>query len=1232
MRPADKHLTPQELDLLLLNPADSRDSNAPGALPPEAQQHLNGCEYCQSVADKCRNAEEALRNLRTWGRISGGGKSLAPGPECPREDIWSTLAAGLMNDEEAGPFITHAATCGWCGPRLKEAMHDLAQDITAEEQEALAKLPSASPGWQRAMAQQLAAASRSRDTDPLVEVEKPAKNTEPKNKERAGFGWWPKLVWAGAGLAVLVVAALVGVRLTREPDVNALLAQTYAQHRTIDLRMSGAEYGPMKVEKGPGETPWPEPFRRAQAILSRDLAKHMDDPSWLQAQARADLFDNDYDGALKELNQALALKPNDSVLRIDKATALYMRAHKPGQEMDYGEAAELLSEVLRNNPGDPVALFNRALVYEKLNNPRDAIKDLEHYLQIDPNSQWAVEAKDHLKDLQQRVSNHGSAEKLLDPAAFAQLANDPAKVPILDNRIEDYQDRAIKEWLPQAYSGKLRDSEQGERLKALQSLGDLLAAHHADQWLRDFLGTANTSPQFITALGFLKQSMVESDSGNAEAAYKAATQAKQFFIAAGSSPGVVRAQWQQLHAKQREEDGIGCLTEAGRLAPVLRDSGYTWISIQFAIDRGACLWKLGRYDQGRTFVSEALKRALASGFGDLRLRNLGMASSAETVAGDFASAWAANEEGLQEYWGNPAAHAVRAHQFYEDLAYASESMKWWHLAIAFATESATTEAEAGNQNTALLCWQDVAKLAIQANELDTAAAATQHVDDVMRSLASSGSSQGASTPRSSRIYREVTLAEIEVRQGALSEAEKKLEQLQPDIQSEQTLALVRSFHLAYAELLERQGKLADAENEYLQGLKVVDLAREKLQKPADQESWSDENRTLYEALVYLEIRRGDSERALNLWEWYRGADIRQPRSFKSVDQYLNLHHSSQFAKSLPDAILLSYALLPQGLVTWITDQSGTRAHLAALDATSLSRQAANYQSLCADPTSSIELLQAQGRRLYEIFIAGAGEQLAANKTLVVDLDRTIGDLPFQALVTPDGRYLAQKYAIVFSPGLLYTQYLRDPGYLSQNSNALVVGSSANTLPDGTSLAIDDGAVREARELAGRFAHPRTLFEDKATAASIQDELANAELFYFSGHALSSIAEEGLLVFDSQRGGTTLWNGRAGNAGLFTNLQLAVLSACSTGRAFGNRREAHGTLVRSMLAAGVPNVVASRWDVDSSKTRTFFSFFYDALFAGKSAPRALQYAETQLMSESQNQHPYYWAAFSAFGHA
>jgi CHAT domain-containing protein len=70
----------------------------------------------------------------------------------------------------------------------------------------------------------------------------------------------------------------------------------------------------------------------------------------------------------------------------------------------------------------------------------------------------------------------------------------------------------------------------------------------------------------------------------------------------------------------------------------------------------------------------------------------------------------------------------------------------------------------------------------------------------------------------------------------------------------------------------------------------------------------------------------------------------------------------------------------------------------------------------------------------------------------------------------------------------------------------------------------------------------------------------------------------------------------------------------------------------MLAAGVPNVIASRWDVDSAQTRQFIRAFYDALFSGKVAGAALRDAELQLMRDPETKHPYYWAAFAAFGHS
>jgi len=40
-----------------------------------------------------------------------------------------------------------------------------------------------------------------------------------------------------------------------------------------------------------------------------------------------------------------------------------------------------------------VALFNRALVYERMKKPGDASADWERYLELDPDGEWAAEAR-----------------------------------------------------------------------------------------------------------------------------------------------------------------------------------------------------------------------------------------------------------------------------------------------------------------------------------------------------------------------------------------------------------------------------------------------------------------------------------------------------------------------------------------------------------------------------------------------------------------------------------------------------------------------------------------------------------------------------------------------------------------------------------------------------------------------------------------------------------------------
>jgi CHAT domain-containing protein len=95
-------------------------------------------------------------------------------------------------------------------------------------------------------------------------------------------------------------------------------------------------------------------------------------------------------------------------------------------------------------------------------------------------------------------------------------------------------------------------------------------------------------------------------------------------------------------------------------------------------------------------------------------------------------------------------------------------------------------------------------------------------------------------------------------------------------------------------------------------------------------------------------------------------------------------------------------------------------------------------------------------------------------------------------------------------------------------------------------------------------------------------------------------------------------------------KLVVLSACSTQIGLGSGLADPESLVRTLIAGGVPLVIASRWDVNSQATASFMNNFYSSLLQGNSGYSALELAAARARSNKDSEHPYYWAAFSAFG--
>jgi tetratricopeptide (TPR) repeat protein len=94
--------------------------------------------------------------------------------------------------------------------------------------------------------------------------------------------------------------------------------------------------------------------------------------------------------------------------------------------------------------------------------------------------------------------------------------------------------------------------------------------------------------------------------------------------------------------------------------------------------------------------------------------------------------------------------------------------------------------------------------------------------------------------------------------------------------------------------------------------------------------------------------------------------------------------------------------------------------------------------------------------------------------------------------------------------------------------------------------------------------------------------------------------------------------------------LVVLSGCQTGRGEVTRADGSMGLARAFLAAGVPRVVVSLWDVDDEATRVLMTKFYGRWRSGVPTARALREAQDAVASEPRWGHPRYWAGWTLWG--
>jgi len=323
-----------------------------------------------------------------------------------------------------------------------------------------------------------------------------------------------------------------------------------------------------------------------------------------------------------------------------------------------------------------------------------------------------------------------------------------------------------------------------------------------------------------------------------------------------------------------------------------------------------------------------------------------------------------------------------------------------------------------------------------------------------------------------------------------------------------------------------------------------------------------------------------------------------------------------------------FANLPDGPFAWAI--SGQRMEAIPLNSSNdaVTHLGSRFAEECSSPSSDMASLLANGEQLYRILIAPFATMLPVEGTLLIEPDDELAQIPFTALVDSQGRYLNATYTIAISPfptapersaSTIRPLDRRDKALLMESRYALASNQTEDSQSDN-----------EIRTVASFFPNNTTIRSESVLQEEFLRLLKQAAIFHYAGHSASS-ENGGALAFQKKvLSGAEYSTSLRSDDLEGTRLpygKLAVLSACQTDRGQGEHWLDRDNIAVTLLSAGIPDVVASRWNIDSGATAILMQAFYSRVSQGISVPNSLRVAAEKTRQLHEYQHPYFWAAFS-----
>ncbi|HEV7243300.1 MAG TPA: CHAT domain-containing protein [Thermoanaerobaculia bacterium] len=383
---------------------------------------------------------------------------------------------------------------------------------------------------------------------------------------------------------------------------------------------------------------------------------------------------------------------------------------------------------------------------------------------------------------------------------------------------------------------------------------------------------------------------------------------------------------------------------------------------------------------------------------------------------------------------------------------------------------------------------------------------------------------------------------------------------------------------------------------------------------------------LFAEAMRIAVRRRDATRAFAIAQRARGQALLDRLARTAADV-------TAARGSLPaGTVVVQYVVLPEQVIV-LTWGRNLQMDTIAIDSQLLEARVVDWLSIIRNG-AAIRDVQSAGADLHRLLIGPVRGRLADASTIVFIPSKFLESLPWGALYdAASGHYLIEDVFVTTAPSAAFAVYRTPSTESALPQNALIIGN-----PHASSSYADlpplPAAEAESRTIASLYRSSILLTGDAATKRRFLDGSRDAAVIHFTGHAVSSERSEqqSFLVFSADVGESGLLYSHDIARMSLERTRLVVLAACGTLRGATVHLDGAPSIAQSFLAAGVPLVVGTLWDVEDQSAATLFKRIHRAIAQGTPVLAAVR--EAQLVAirsdDPDSTHPRTWAGLMLTG--